>query len=383
MKKPPCPPLLLLAAALAVCSVLMVSLTAQPEQSALFLTQQQAYLRMQRCMEAVQRYKTELSIPIPDYDVSHTGMLGEAFNTITTTLGSLEAKRTTADPNMAALLVRMLDDAGLKQGDRLSALFSGSFPALNLAVLSACDAMGIEVAYISSAGASTYGANNALLTFPEMAHHLYCEGLLSSDSVMVTAGGDWDVGAGMDEQLLAAIKQRVIASGLLWFEERDFAQNVRAKKQLLDSFAPDCFVSVGGNLSALGLGSRSDSLGQGVLRPTVGLRLTGKQSGLVERYLAEGLPVLHLLNIRQLVAEYGLPFDPMHITPVGQSGIFFRLKYSRTAIALSLAAVCLPVALYGYRRYQARRIARQQSERLLLATANKKDGERYATAHSD
>ncbi len=374
MKKTPCPPLLLLAAALAVCSVIMVSLTARPEQSALFLTQQQAYLRMQRCMEAVRRYKAELSIPIPDYDVSQTGMLGEEFNTITTTLGSLEAKRTTADPNMAALVVRMLYDAGLKPKDRVCAVFSGSFPALNLAVLSACDAMGIEVAYISSVGASTYGANNALLTFPEMAHRLYREGLLSSDSVMVTAGGDWDVGAGMEARLLSDIKQRVTAAGLLWFEERDFVRNMTAKKRLLDSFEPDCFVSVGGSLSSLGSGIRSDSLGQGLLRPTVGLRLADKQSGLIERYLAEGLPVLHLLNIRQLVAEYGLPFDPMHIAPAGQSSIFFRLTYDRMAIVLSLAAVCLPVACYGYRQYQARRIARQQSERLLLTAENKKDG---------
>lgn len=375
--------LLIIAAALAVFSLPVITLTAQTRPSELFAVQEQAYLRMARCMEAVYRYKTALSIPIPDYDVCRTGMLGEPFNTITTTLGSLEAKRTTADPNMAALAVRMLHEAGLQKGDRVCAVFSGSFPSLNLAVLTACDAMGVEIAYISSVGASTYGANNPLLTFPEMAHRLYCEGLLLSDSVMVTAGGDGDVGIGMDERLLAEIKQKITAAGLVWFEEQDFAQNVSAKKDLLDSFSPDCFVSVGGNLSAIGQSSRFDSLGQGVLRPTVGLRLTDRRSGLVERYLAQGLPVLNLLNVKQLVAAYGLPFDPMHITPVGQSGIFFHAQYSKPLIVLALAAVCLPVVIYSYSQLRQRRAAKRRSEALLLSEEGKKDGDGYAQRSSD
>lgn len=378
MKKTRCPLPLILAAVLALLSLPIITLMAQTRPSELFAVQQQAYLRMQRCMEAVHGYKAALSIPMPDYDVCRTGMLGETFNSMTTTLGSLEAKRTTADPNMAALAVRMLHEAGVKKGDRVCAVFSGSFPSLNLAVLAACDAMGVEIAYISSVGASTYGANNAPLSFPEMAHRLFQEGLLLSDSVMVTAGGDWDVGVGMDAQLLADVRQRITAEGVLWFEEKDFAQNVGAKKALLDRFSPNCFVSVGGNLSAIGQGGRFDRLGQGVLRPTVGLRLTDRQSGLVERYLAQGLPVLNLLNIRQIVAEYGLPYDPMRIAPVGQSNIFFDLQYSRLLIAPALAAVCLPVTLYSRRRWRQRRAAKRQSEALLLSGQCGKDGEAHA-----
>ena len=41
-------------------------------------------------------------------------------------------------------------------GDRVGAAFSGSFPGLNLAVLSACQVMEVELVYICSAGASTY-----------------------------------------------------------------------------------------------------------------------------------------------------------------------------------------------------------------------------------
>ena len=39
-------------------------------------------------------------------------MIGDEYTPITTSLGSEEAKRTTANPDMAALLVQMLTEPG-------------------------------------------------------------------------------------------------------------------------------------------------------------------------------------------------------------------------------------------------------------------------------
>ena len=64
MKKARCPLLLIIAAALAVFSLPVITLTAQTRPSELFAVQEQAYLRMARCMEAVYRYKTALSVQI-------------------------------------------------------------------------------------------------------------------------------------------------------------------------------------------------------------------------------------------------------------------------------------------------------------------------------
>lgn len=55
-------------------------------------------------------------------------MIGEEYTDITTTLGSIEAKRTAADPDMAALLVRMFSEAGLRSGDRVGAGFCRPSP---------------------------------------------------------------------------------------------------------------------------------------------------------------------------------------------------------------------------------------------------------------
>lgn len=86
-------------------------------------------------MEAVRGYREELGLPLSPGDFHKTGLIGEEYTDITTTLGSIEAKRTAADPDMAALLVRMFSEAGLRSGDRVGAGFFRVFPSLNLAVL--------------------------------------------------------------------------------------------------------------------------------------------------------------------------------------------------------------------------------------------------------
>ncbi len=70
-------------------------------------------------------------------DVNRTGLIGLETSPITTTLGNLEAKRTTTNPDFAALLVRLLAEAGVKRGETIAVGASGSFPALIVAALSA------------------------------------------------------------------------------------------------------------------------------------------------------------------------------------------------------------------------------------------------------
>ena len=71
--------------------------------------------------------------------------------------------------------------------------------------------------------------------------------------------------------------------------------------------------------------------------------------GLLQYYNAHGLPVVHLLNIKQLAAQYGLPFDPETIVPPGQSALYYHTVYPRfPALAGVLGAVCILV--YAFKR---------------------------------
>lgn len=291
---------------------------------------------MGSCMERIRAYKEEAGLVISEEDIHGTGLIGESYTLVTTTLGSLEAKRTTADPNMAALAVQLLEEAGVKPGGRVGAAFSGSFPGLDLAVLAACQTMDVDLIYICSAGASTYGANQPELTFPEMAHRLVEDGLLVQPAAALSMGGDYDCGEEMDpglrDDILARLKR--LGPEVIW--EADFQRNLSRRRAIYEADGPlDCFIGVGGSVTTLGL--VEDQLDCGVTQPYT-VRTVTSNSGLMEYYNHSGIPVIHLLNIKELTADYGLPFDPPRLPEIGSGALYQTTRYPWGWAAAGLAA---------------------------------------------
>lgn len=315
-----------------------------------------AAARMQACMDEVKRYKTEEGLALSEEDRFGTGMLGERLTGITTTLGVLEAKRTTANSDMAALAVQLLEEAGVQPGQRIGAGCSGSFPSLNLALICACDAMGVECRYIASIGASSYGANQPELTFPEMACRLADEGLISCRPLAVSAGGQNDLGLDMDGEALDSVWNQLAPWQLTEIRESDYPENLRQRIRLYEADGPlSCFVAVGGGLVTSG---RTDAqLGQGLLRPDRVGPITDK-SGLLERYSASGLPVIELLNIKKLVADYNLPYDPETLPATGTSALYRTVSRPKVPALAALAASLVCLGLF------ARQSRRQKGENL-------------------
>ncbi|NLF26500.1 MAG: poly-gamma-glutamate system protein [Clostridiales bacterium] len=318
-----------------------------------FALKQAAAEHMRRCMDAVLSYRRELGIPPLPEDARGTGMLGDHFNAVTTTAGAADAKRTTADPNMAALMVGMLTEAGVGPGDRVGAGLSGSFPAMNLALICACEAIGAELIYIASVGASTYGANLPQLTFPDMALRLYADALIGTPPAAFSMGGASDVGLDMDAALSGEVRARLSASGVPFLDIRDFGANLRARMQLYAEGGPiDCFVGVGGGITTNGTGPSAPP--HGILRAgDVGA--TGDRSGLIEIYAAAGVPAVHVIDIRKLVADYGMPYDPETPPAIGEGAPYMRTEYSKIPAACALA-VDAALLICGHRR--GRRVRR-------------------------
>ncbi len=65
-------------------------------------------------------------------DPNETGLIGEQYTPITTGSGSLPIKMSTTNPNFSAMVVQLLKEAGLKEGDEVAVCMTGSFPALNI-----------------------------------------------------------------------------------------------------------------------------------------------------------------------------------------------------------------------------------------------------------
>jgi len=319
------------------------------EKDNLFNAKVAASEHLEQIFGRIKAYRIEIDGNIDSsVDLNETGLLGPRYTRITTTLGALESKRTSANPNMAALLVQLITDAGLVKGDTVAVNVSGSFPALNFAVIAAAETMDIDTIIISSIGASTYGANHEELTYLDMEQRLFNEGVIDRKSIAFSNGGAEDLGLDMDSEVLKQIIDRHSDKIHIYFEEYD--QNIAYRMSLYDQAASDIdlFINVGGNLVSGGESDVGYGIDNGLINPSLELNYSDK--GLIGAFLDKGISVVHLLNIKDLAMEYGISIDPVPLTPIAEEGIFFSYKYNTIVISVLLFFGVGGLASYGYIR---------------------------------
>lgn len=286
-------------------------------------------------------------------DPNQTGMIGEPYSEITTTLGNLEAKRSTTNPNISAMIVDMLVQCKVKAGDNAAVNLSSSFPCVNIATLCALDAMDVKAIVINSVGASTYGANLPEFTYMDMEHFLSENGYIKNHTTYFSLGGIGDQGKEMPEEIKRAITTRLKSYGLTFLSYDDIDENTNARAALYDKQGkPACFINAGGNLLSFGGGSEMVSSKNGVILP--GNTVKGNH-GLIPLYLRENVPVIHLLNMKILLPAYGLPIDPMPLPIVGQGGVYQTFKYNIHLAFLLFSAnaawLCHAAKRFPHRKY--------------------------------
>ena len=116
---------------LAVLGFYLVQSTIIKVKHPCFEEQVAAAKLLEEALGAIRQTRMELNIPInKELDPNETGIIGDTFTTITSSLGNLEAKRTSTNPAFAALMVRLFHQAGLEKGSVVAIGASGSFPGL-------------------------------------------------------------------------------------------------------------------------------------------------------------------------------------------------------------------------------------------------------------
>jgi poly-gamma-glutamate system protein len=242
-----------------------------------------------------------------------SGLIGSEWTPLVTTLGSLEAKRTATNPLWAAVLTRRLSEAGVGPGDLIAAGFSGSFPGLNLAVMSAAQALGADLVAVSSVTASTWGANQPGFTWPEIECRVAGSGLLLRASAAVTSGGDDDNGRGLEPDARAAAGRIRDASAaclgavaLTPSDLRDaIAQRLSVYRRAAGGRPVAFYVNVGGTSASLGRSMAVLGLRSGFAPPIPFDR--SDERGVIARFAEERVRILTLLNIRDLAIRWGIP----------------------------------------------------------------------------
>lgn len=316
-------------------------------------------------------------------DPNGTCLVGPDFSPLFTSLGQLEAKRTTTNPDMAGLLAHLLSEAGVGEGDCVAIGASGSFPGLLVASLAAVEALGAEPRVILSLGASSFGATRPEFHLLDLFQVLASEGLVSVPAAAVSLGGEADVGGGFDpafrEELTEAllqgtvpVLQRPFSGGGL--QERMAIYGLGPEGQAGGSpEAPAAFINIGGAEANLGTSPEILSVPPGLVRVgaevqepiddggSPGSRVHGRfgsefhlrdlppahQRGVLFEMLARRVPVIHLLHVRGLALRFGLAWDPVPLPAPGTSrfsdvregkGTSFWLLTAVYALALALVA---------------------------------------------
>ena len=133
-------------------------------------------------------------------NIKYSALIGDEFTDITTTLGSLDAKEISTNPEFAALIVKYLTDLEIDSTKTVGLILSGSFPALAISSLAAIQSLNTKAVIFSSLGSSMYGANQHGATWVEIENYLRENGNLRYRSSIITLGAEDDNGGGLSEE---------------------------------------------------------------------------------------------------------------------------------------------------------------------------------------
>jgi poly-gamma-glutamate system protein len=304
-----------------------------------------ASTEMQRAINLVRSCREEKSLPFDlKTDPNQTGLIGLKWSALTTTLGQLEAKRTTTNPDFAGLIVYLLRQAGVKRGEAVAIGASSSFPALIIASLAACKALEINPIYIVSLGASQWGANDPRFTWLDIQDCLEEARWLPGLPVALSLGGARDNGPGLEPEAKEMLLRKISERGLKLIHEPDLEKNVALRLNLYETGARGkrigAFINIGGGWANMGESEE-------ILRLPPGLNIIDRTAeqfqGVVWEMGRRRIPVIHLLYIKGLAEKYGLPWDPEPLPQPGQSG-FYRLARSSARHFKLLAITYLLIA---------------------------------------
>jgi poly-gamma-glutamate system protein len=168
-------------------------------------------------------------------------------------------------------------------------------------------------------------------------------------SPLATAlGGEKDTGMDMTEEERAFLAEKVKKSGQILLELPDLAINVRTRMKIYEDGAGaakiKAFVNIGGSWANLGTDSVVLKLKPG-LNDQIEIPLPLRR-GVIHEMVLRKIPVIHLLYIKGLAEQSGLPWDPVPLPKPGEGRLYER-KQRPTVLFLGLAGLYLLLVIAG------------------------------------
>lgn len=305
---------------------------------------------MEKAEAAVKnRYQSKNILIDEINDPAKTGLIGDKNTLITTDRGNLEAKLTSLNPNFAAVVVDLLKKAEIGKGDKVAISSTGSFPALNIAVFSACKVLGVEPVVITSVSSSSFGATDPDFTWLDMETLFNQTGVFPYKSIAASLGGGRDIGRGMNIKGREQAEAAILRNGVKTVKNETLLGNIKEKMAIYKASAGTApiklYINIGGGLSSLGNAVNGKLTASGFHRtiPTKNVPLKGT----MHLFAKEKVPVIHILDIEQLSNKYDLPSAPETMPKAGEGELFKTERYNLliTSISLALMAIFLVIVI--------------------------------------
>jgi len=332
---------LLLLALAAIAALVVVETFTREESSDYYDEMLDAARLVQQSIETLRPIRGRIEPINPDVDPLRSGLIGVASSPITSNSGHLEAKQATINPNWAAVVIRLLAEAGVSSGDHVAVAVSGSFPALNLAVYAALESMDVKPVTIVSGSASQWGANVPGFGWMDITRALRDAELIDMRAEAATLGGIEDRGIGLDDEGLRLIRQAAERAGVELVVpdsyEAAVSERIRIYNQGADGEPIAALINVGGGTATTGPESIDHFFGGGLQRtaPAGAFRIPS----VMGHFLQEGVPVINFSGIRNLATQHGLPYPPQRMESVGAGGVYRAESYQRWLAALMIVVL--------------------------------------------
>lgn len=266
-------------------------------------------------------------------NVPYNFLLGNDFTFTTTTLGSINAKEISTNPDFSALMIKLITEAGIKEGDKVGLIISGSFPSLAISTLAALQILKIDVLLSSSLGSSSFGANQEGATWLDMENWLIDKGGLNYHSIIVSKGAENDIGLGLTEEGNAILEDAAKRNSRTLYMPQSLSQAITDRVNLYKSNNISLLINIGGNQAAMGRCAHSVSIPNGLHK---NIQLCDDDlRGVIQEINSTGVPIINLLNIKDLANRYKMDIAP-GIEYAKSTNLYIEINKSRLVLTISL-----------------------------------------------
>ena len=339
-------------AILAILSYILVENTLYMKKQAYFQDKIDASNTTKKALQTLKDKKLKNVIFIDKInDPNETGIIGQRHSQITTGTGSLPIKLSTTNPNFAALGVQLLKDANIKDGDNVAVCMTGSFPALDIAILVAIEQVKANPILIASTTSSSWGANDPNFTILDMLSVLKENNILNTNYKYASIGGNQDTGMSLSNKGRELIKEALKRNHIDLLNKGDLLLNIKERLKIIDQEANGkpvkLFINIGGGIASIGSNDNKKAVKAG-LHKSFKLKKFPDKYGVMYEMAKRKTPIINLANVSQLMRKYDLPKNPVPLPKIGEGKLYNKLSYNLWIVSGALLLLFLTLAFFVY-----------------------------------